>query len=51
MRPVLVVTGNRTGVDVIMGKAAYALLATLSCVSLLPRCHSQGEGELFSKGL
>ena len=26
-----------------MGKGAYALLATLTCVALLPRCHSEGE--------
>ena len=32
-----------------MREAAYALLATLSCVSLLPTCHSQGEGKVLSK--
>ena len=26
-----------------MGKGASVLLVTLTCVALLPRCHSQGE--------
>ena len=26
-----------------MGKGAAVLLVTLTCVALLPRCHSQGE--------
>ena len=40
------VAGNQTGVDVTMRKAGYVLLATLSFVSLLPRCHTQGEGSV-----
>ena len=28
-----------------MGKKGYALLVAVTCVTLLPRCHLQGEEE------
>ena len=30
-----------------MGKGECAVLAALTCVILLPRCHTEGDGDIF----
>ena len=42
------VTGDRTGADVDNEEGSVRSVGTLSCVLLLPKCHSEGEGEGFS---